>query len=166
MYDVFLAEYNAWNDVEAAKTPYEGSVSVPAFIHFKKLPNAASPDIISVNLNAGTEYTVEFSKNLCESLGALLPDIRLYAPDGSEVAGSSFDLAVYPEEDPSIMYLAMGEESDTAYQVVFRSYTGAVVYFSVDKSTGNASMTEFDPTLNRENEAGSFNLYEYLVEQD
>jgi len=125
MYDVFLAEYNAWNDVEAAKTPYEGSVSVPAFIHFKKLPNAASPDIISVNLNAGTEYTVEFSKNLCESLGALLPDIRLYAPDGSEVDGGSLDLTVYPEEDPSIICLTFTPQAAGTYRIhVFSAVAG------------------------------------------
>ncbi|MBQ3626922.1 MAG: hypothetical protein II948_09295, partial [Synergistaceae bacterium] len=105
IYNVFLAEYNGWNNVEAAQTPYEGNVSVPAFIHSKKLPNVMSPDVISVNLSAGTEYTVEFSKNLCQSLGALLPDISIYAPDGSEVAFSSFEHTVYPEESPSIICL-------------------------------------------------------------
>ena len=35
------------------------------------------------------------------------------------------------EENPDIMTVAMGEESETEYQVVFRSYTGAFVHFYV-----------------------------------
>ncbi|MBQ9564497.1 MAG: PPC domain-containing protein [Synergistaceae bacterium] len=117
IYNVFLAEYNGWNNVEAAQTPYEGSVSVPAFIHSKKLPNAATPDVISVNLSAGTEYTVEFSRNLCEFLGDLLPDIRLYAPDGSEVDESSVALTVYPEENPSIICLTFTPSAAGTYRI-------------------------------------------------
>ena len=125
IYNVFLAEYNGWNNVEAAKTPYEGNVSVPAFIHSKKLPNIMSPDVISVNLSAGTEYTVEFSKNLCQSLGALFPDIRLYAPDGSEVAGSLFEHTVYPEEDPSIICLTFTPSVTGTYRIyVFSAVAG------------------------------------------
>ena len=125
IYNVFLAEYNGWNNVEAARTPYEGNVSVPAFIHSKKLPNIMSPDVISVNLSAGTEYTVEFSKNLCQSLGALLPDIRLYAPDGSEVVGSLFEHTVYPEEDPSIICLTFTPSVTGIYRIhVFSAVAG------------------------------------------
>ena len=125
IYNVFLAEYNGWHNVEAARTPYEGNVSVPAFIHSKKLPNVMSPDVISVNLSAGTEYTVEFSKNLCQSLGALLPDIRLYAPDGSEVVGSLFEHTVYPEEDPSIICLTFTPSVTGIYRIhVFSAVAG------------------------------------------
>ncbi|MBQ9566114.1 MAG: hypothetical protein IJU98_11050, partial [Synergistaceae bacterium] len=124
-YDVFLAEYNGWNNVDAAQTAYAGSVSVPAFIHSRKLPSAATPDVVSVDLSAGTEYTVEFSKNLCQSLGALFPDIRLYAPDGSEVAGSSFELNVYPEEDPSIICLTFTPSVTGTYRIhVFSAVAG------------------------------------------
>ena len=37
------------------------------------------------------------------------------------------------EKNPDIMYVRMGEESDTAYQVIFRSYTGAFVYFTDER---------------------------------
>ena len=66
------------------------------------------------------------------------------------------------EENPSIMYIEMGEETESEYQVVFHSYTGAVVNFYVDKLTGNTRMVEYVPTLNTENEAGTFNLHDYL----
>ena len=70
------------------------------------------------------------------------------------------------EDNPSVMYLTMGEESETEYQVIFRSYTGSFVYFYVDKSDGTTRMTEYVPTLDVETETGSINLYDYLNTQD
>ena len=70
------------------------------------------------------------------------------------------------EKNPDIMYVRMGEESDTAYQVIFRSYTGAFVYFTVDKASGMTSMKEVVPNLGVESDAGEFSLYDYLNESD
>ena len=70
------------------------------------------------------------------------------------------------EENPDIMYVRMGEESDTSYQVIFRSYTGAFVYFIVDKASGMTSMKEVVPNLDVESDAGEFSLYDYLNESD
>ena len=70
------------------------------------------------------------------------------------------------EENPDIMYVRMGEESDTAYQVIFRSYTGAFVYFTVDKASGMTSMKEVVPNLGVESDVGEFSLYDYLNESD
>jgi len=66
------------------------------------------------------------------------------------------------EANPSIMYVQMGEETDSAYQVVFRSYTGAFVNFNVDKISGTTRMEEYVPTLDVRNEAGTINLFDYL----
>ncbi len=65
------------------------------------------------------------------------------------------------EENPSLMYVQMGEETDSTYQVVFRSYTGAFVYFYVNKSSGSTRMVEHVPALNITSEAGIINLYDY-----
>lgn len=70
------------------------------------------------------------------------------------------------EVDSDMMYLMMGEETDSAYQVVFRSYTGAFVHFFVDKTTGATRMIEKVPSLNVEEEAGTINLFDYLDKQD
>lgn len=66
------------------------------------------------------------------------------------------------KDNPDIMYVQMGEETDSAYQVVFRSYTGAFVHFYVDKASGTTKMVEKVPSLNIEEQAGTINLFDYL----
>ena len=44
---------------------------------------------------------------------------------------SAYDWSV-AKDNPDIMYVQMGEETDSTYQVVFRSYTGAFVHFYVN----------------------------------
>ena len=61
-----------------------------------------------------------------------------------------------------MMSLTMGEETESEYQVIFRSYTGAIVRFYVDKTSGTTRMVEHVPTLDVENEAGTINLFDYL----
>ena len=60
------------------------------------------------------------------------------------------------------MYVQMGEETDTAYQVVFRSYTGAFVHFYVNKTSGTTRMVEKVSSLNVEEDAGTIELFDYL----
>ena len=66
------------------------------------------------------------------------------------------------KDNPDIMYVQMGEETDSAYQVVFRSYTGAFVHFYANKTSGATRMVEKVPSLNVEEEAGTINLFDYL----
>ena len=70
------------------------------------------------------------------------------------------------KENPDMMYLQMGEETDSAYQVVFRSYTGAFVHFYVDKSSGTTRIVEKVPSLHVEEEAGTIELFDYLDEEE
>ena len=74
---------------------------------------------------------------------------------------STYDWSI-AEDNPDIMYLKMGEETDSEYQVIFCSYTGTFVYFYVDKSTGATRLIEYVPNLDIEEEAGTINLYDYL----
>ena len=75
------------------------------------------------------------------------------------------------KDNPDIMYVQMGEETDSAYQVVFRSYTGAFVHFYVNKTSGTTRVVEKVPNLNVEEDdgehqssAGTINLFDYLDE--
>ena len=65
-------------------------------------------------------------------------------------------------ENPDMMYVKMGEETDSAYQVVFRSYTGALVNFYVDKASGTTRMVETVPALGIDSVMGTIDLHEYL----
>ena len=77
---------------------------------------------------------------------------------------SAYDWSI-AEENPSIMYVQMGEETDSDYQVVFRSYTGVFVNFYVDKTSGTTRMEEYVPTLDVRNESGTINLFDYIEKE-
>ena len=79
----------------------------------------------------------------------------------SNYCHSAYDWSV-AEDNPSIMYVQMGEETDSAYQVIFRSYTGALVNFYVDKASGTTRMEEYVPTLDVRNEAGTIDIFDYI----
>ena len=74
---------------------------------------------------------------------------------------SAYDWSV-AKDNPEIMYVQMGEETDSAYQVVFRSYTGAFVNFYVNKASGTTRMEEYVPSLDVKEDAGTINLFDYL----
>ena len=78
---------------------------------------------------------------------------------------SAYDWSV-AKGNPDIMYLTMGEETDSAYQVVFRSYTGAFVHFYVNKTSGATRMVEIVPSLNVEKESGTIDLFDYLEKEN
>ncbi len=78
---------------------------------------------------------------------------------------STYDWSI-AEDNPDIMYLKMGEETESEYQVIFRSYTGTFVYFYVDKLNGATRLIEYVPILEIEEEAGTINLYDYLESKE
>ncbi len=77
---------------------------------------------------------------------------------------SEYDWSV-AKDNPSMMYVKMGEETDAEYQVEFRSYTGAIVYFYVDKTSGATRMVEYVPNLDVKNEVGTINLFDFLKKE-
>ena len=70
------------------------------------------------------------------------------------------------EENPEIMYVTMGDETETEYKVVFRSYTGSLVNFYVDKASGHTRMVDYVPSLNIEEERGSIDIHDYLEKSE
>ncbi len=73
----------------------------------------------------------------------------------------NFDWSI-AKENPDIMSVEMGEETDTEYQVTFRSYTGSFTYFYVNKSDGKTRIVEYVPALDIKEESGTINLFDYL----
>ena len=78
---------------------------------------------------------------------------------------SAYDWSV-AKDNPDIMYQTMGEETDSTYQVIFRSYTGAFVHFYVNKTSGTTRIVEKVPSLNVEEDAGTIELFDYLEKQN
>ena len=74
---------------------------------------------------------------------------------------SEYDWSI-AKDNPDIMGVEMGEETDSAYQVVFRSYTGAFVNFYIDKTSGTTRMEEYVPNLNVRNDAGTIDIFDYI----
>ena len=88
----------------------EKSVSVPSMIWLNQLRLASEDaNLFSVNLEAGQEYTLEFSKNLTESLGGVLPSVKFYDPANSQLSIEEAEpmenvtISPYPVEHPSIL---------------------------------------------------------------
>ena len=82
----------------------------------------------------------------------------------SNYCHSAYDWSM-AEENPSLMYVEMGDETESEYQVVFRSYTGAFVYFYVEKTSGTTRMVEYVPALDIKEEAGTIDIFEYLEKE-
>ncbi len=74
---------------------------------------------------------------------------------------SEYDWSV-AADNPSIMSVSMGEETEAEYQVIFRSYTGSFVVFYVEKATGQTRIVETVPLLDVDSVVGTINLLDYL----
>lgn len=66
------------------------------------------------------------------------------------------------EENPDVMYVAMGDSTESEFKVIFRSYTGAIVNFYVDKASGKTRMVESVPALDVDTVTGTIDIYDYL----
>lgn len=82
----------------------------------------------------------------------------------SNYCHSTYDWSI-TEDNPSVMSIEMGEETDSAYLVVFRSYTGAFVNFYVNKTSGTTRVEEYVPVLDIKSENGTIELFDYLEQE-
>ena len=82
----------------------------------------------------------------------------------SNYCHSEYDWSM-AKDNPGIMGVEMGEETDSTFQVVFRSYTGALVNFYVNKESGTTRMEEYVPSLDVKEEVGTVDLFEYLKKE-
>ena len=73
----------------------------------------------------------------------------------------NFDWSI-AKDNPDMMYVEMGKETDDEYEVIFRSYTGSFTYFFVNKSNGKTRIVEYVPALDIREESGTINIFDYL----
>ena len=74
---------------------------------------------------------------------------------------SEYDWSV-AADNPSMMSVTMGEETEAEYQVIFRSYTGSFVVFFVEKATGQTRIVETVPALDVDSVVGTINVLDYI----
>ena len=103
------------------------------------------------------------SKGTKESQSKITAEMALEGV--SNYCHSAYDWSI-AKDNPDIMGVEMGEETNSAYQVIFRSYTGAFVNFYVDKASGTTRMEEYVPTLDVKNEAGTIDIFDYLKKEN
>ena len=75
------------------------------------------------------------------------------------------DLKDVEDDEEYPVYWDVSDENDTQVVVVFRSYTGALNRFYIDKATGDTYVTEYVPmVMEEEAQTGeSFNINDYLA---
>lgn len=73
----------------------------------------------------------------------------------------NFDWSI-AKENPDMMHVEMGEETDTEYEVIFRSYTGSFTFFYVNKSDGKTRIVEYVPALDIREESGTIGIFDYI----
>ena len=94
---------------ESIAAAAEKKLTVPSMTWIDRLrTESEGGNIYSVPLVAGTEYTFEFSRNLTDSLGGILPHLSFYDPDNSLLSLDAaqeieVETAAYPAANPSII---------------------------------------------------------------
>lgn len=80
------------------------------------------------------------------------------------LANPSLEEIVTDGEYPAYWEIASGSEEEVV--VLFRSYTGALVRYYIDRTTGETAVTEFVPGIMEEEQPTdeSFNARDYLPE--
>ena len=68
----------------------------------------------------------------------------------------------FSNDNPSSMYVTIGEENNDEYQIVFRSYTGSFVNFYVNKTSGLTRIMEKSPIDDTETNTKTINIKDYL----
>ena len=158
----------------------EESVNVPSMLWLNSLrTEAEGGNVFSVSLVAGQEYTFEFSKNLTEDLGGVLPNVSFYDPSNSllslDVAEeiSEVTTAAYPEENPSIICYTIKPEISGNYFVKITNgelYSGAylddngeLAHYSEEKSATDSVLFIYKERRNEENETGYYTNFKFKI---
>ena len=127
-------------------------------------PSTESPDSFTVNLTAGTEYTFEFSRNFAYPLEDVIPDVKIYNPDGkqleflnlgkfTEIFSSAqvidlhpdvIEVSVYPADNPSMICYTFTPATSGIYTVEIKLYSKTA---GTSSSVNSAASQNTAPTL-------------------
>mgnify|MGYP007101927836 CR=1 FL=1 len=102
------------------------------------------------------EMTEKNTKNI-------LDENEVYNAVVNYCCSKNTDLSDMIDDDYAI-YWTIEEQDKNTYIVTYRSYTGAITYYHVDKYTGETTSTEFVPGITDGEQEGTdhFNVIDYL----
>lgn len=163
-----LISEETYYDLEEDVT--QNVMSLEELLNYLEASRAEDVDVEAIDRSADLVDSTDFADWAGEDYGELPAESGITEEMAYEgvynYCHSAYDWSI-AEDYPDIMYVVMGEESETEYQVIFRSYTSALVYFYVDKSDGTTRITErgLFPDF-EESDIGSIYLYDYLNGQE
>lgn len=112
-----------------------------------------------MNLQAGTEYTVEFSRNFTDSIESLLPVIEIIDPATQEPLTSEIQLSVYPESTPSLVCLTFTPSVTGEYAI---NLSGRYLTESDDAASDKSCVLLIYKELrNERGEAGYYTRFKF-----
>ena len=153
-------------------------VNVPSMIWLNRLnTEAEGGNIFIVPLEAGQEYTFEFSKNFTEDLGGILPNVSFYDPSNSYLSLDDAEeidditIAAYPKENPSIICYTIKPEVSGNYTVKITNgdpYSGAyldddgnLAHYSEEKNDVGSVLFIYEERRNEKNETGYYTNFKF-----
>ena len=84
-------------------------------IWYDSLPLEESADTITAELTAGTDYTLEFSRNFTDPLGTRSPAFEVIDPDGELLSADVFSHSLYPRGLPAIICYTFTPQTSGIY---------------------------------------------------
>ena len=145
----------------------EMNVPVPSMVWINNLrPQSEDPNLILVTLDAGNEYTFEFSKNLTSFAGSILPNIKFYDPSNAVLSldraeeMTNVEITAYPKEHPSLFCYTIKPEVSGHY--LLRIQNGEpVTNTSADFDAASGVLFIYKERRNENGEAGYYTNFKF-----
>ena len=143
----------------------EKTVTVPSMVWLNQLRSQTEDsNLFSVALEGGKEYTFEFSKNLTENLGAILPVVKVYDPTNASLSAvdaepMAYEIAAYPPENPSILCYTVKPATSGIY--IVEVYNGEAVNADAAEPDTASVLFIYEEVRNEEGKAGYYTNFKF-----
>ncbi len=152
-------------EADSLASVVEKTVTVPSMIWLDQLRlQTEDANLFSVALEGGKEYTFEFSKNLTEDLGAILPVVKVYDPTNAALSAvnaepMAYEIAAYPPERPSIICYTVKPATSGTYLVEVSN--GEAVSADAAEPDTDSVLFIYEEVRNENGEAGYYTNFKF-----
>ena len=113
-----VLDFDGTEQLHALNSAESLDAAIPFMVWYDALPSFESADTITAQLTAGTDYTLEFSRNFTDSLGARMPHFEVYDPDGVILSQDIFTLSLYPSENPAVICYTFTPQTSGLHSII------------------------------------------------